>query len=244
MELIIVARHIEITDRFRRYVDDKAVKITNLADRPLELHITVSRHHGGKGLVGSDRVELTLIGAGPIVRAESDGEDKYAALDLALGRLLERLRRVKDRKKAHRVGSHRVGPRQQVSLQEASAEGFSAIDLIPASPEDLERVATGSIRVAPISVQAAAAAEVEAERAAVVNVVAEQAIDEEEAYSPVIIRKKVFEAPAMSLDDAMYHMELVGHDFYLFVDEETQRPSVVYRRKGWDYGVIGLDKAS
>ena len=231
MELIIVARHIEITDRFRRYVDDKGSKITNLADRPLELHITVSRHHGGKGLVGSDRVELTLIGAGPVVRAESDGEDKYAAFDIALGRLLERLRRAKDRKKVHRGGAHRP-----TSLQEASSEGFRQVDLTPASPEDLERVATGAIPTTRLSPQQAAAAEVEAERAA--------AADEDEVYTPVIIRKKVFEAPAMSLDDAMYHMELVGHDFYLFVDEETQRPSVVYRRKGWDYGVIGLDMAS
>ncbi len=229
MELIIVARHLEVTDRFRRYVDDKAGKITALADRPLELHITVSRHHGGKGLVGSDRVELTLIGAGPIVRAESDGEDKYAAFDLALGRLLERLRRAKDRKKVHRGGAHRP-----TSLQEASGSGFSQVDLTPASPEEMERVATGAIPISSGSAQAAAAAEVEAERAA---------LDDEE-YTPVIIRKKVFEAPPMSLDDAMYLMELVGHDFYLFVDEETQRPSVVYRRKGWDYGVIGLDKAS
>lgn len=234
MELIIVARHIEITDRFRRYVDDKAGKITNLADRPMELHITVSRHHGGKGLVGSDRVELTLIGAGPVVRAESDGEDKYAAFDLALGRLLERLRRAKDRKKVHRGGAHRP-----TSLQEASSAGFRQVDLTPASPEELERVATGAIPTSQMSPQAAAAAEVEAERAA-----AAATEDEEEAYTPVIIRKKVFEAPAMSLDDAMYYMELVGHDFYLFVDEETQRPSVVYRRKGWDYGVIGLDRAS
>jgi hypothetical protein len=102
----------------------------------------------------------------------------------------------------------------------------------------MERVATGSIPVST-SAQSAAAAEVEAERAR------EASEDEgEEAYTPVVIRKKVFEAPAMSLDDAMYNMELVGHDFYLFIDEETQRPSVVYRRKGWDYGVIGLDKAS
>jgi hypothetical protein len=57
-----------------------------------------------------------------------------------------------------------------------------------------------------------------------------------------VIRKKVFEATPMSVDDALYQMELVGHDFYLFIDEETRRPSVVYRRKGWDYGVIGLDE--
>ncbi len=36
-------------------------------------------------------------------------------------------------------------------------------------------------------------------------------------------------------------MELVGHDFYLFHDEHTDRPSVVYRRRGYDYGVIHLE---
>jgi len=48
----------------------------------------------------------------------------------------------------------------------------------------------------------------------------------------------------MSVDDALYFMELVGHDFYLFQDAETKRPSVVYRRKGWDYGVIELDSSA
>ena len=58
----------------------------------------------------------------------------------------------------------------------------------------------------------------------------------------MVIRRKVFAATPMTVDDALYYMELVGHDFYLFVDAETHRPSVVYRRKGWDYGLIGLDE--
>jgi hypothetical protein len=45
----------------------------------------------------------------------------------------------------------------------------------------------------------------------------------------------------MNLDQALYEMELVGHDFYLFVDADTKAPSVVYRRRGYDYGVIHLD---
>jgi hypothetical protein len=36
-------------------------------------------------------------------------------------------------------------------------------------------------------------------------------------------------------------MELVGHDFYLFIDSEHMAPSVVYRRKAYDYGVIRLE---
>ena len=47
-------------------------------------------------------------------------------------------------------------------------------------------------------------------------------------------------AHPMSVDDALSRMELVGHDFYLFSDTETGAPSVVYRRKGYDYGVIRL----
>ncbi len=45
----------------------------------------------------------------------------------------------------------------------------------------------------------------------------------------------------MSLDDALSHMELRGHDFYLFADAESGQPSVVYRRRGYDYGVIRLN---
>src|SRR3954449_3592567 len=57
---------------------------------------------------------------------------------------------------------------------------------------------------------------------------------------PLVVREKVHPAAPMTLDQALYEMELVGHDFYLFVDKESDRPSVVYRRRGYDYGVISL----
>ncbi|NBE51004.1 ribosome-associated translation inhibitor RaiA [Streptomyces sp. YC537] len=57
---------------------------------------------------------------------------------------------------------------------------------------------------------------------------------------PIVVREKSHVAAPMSLDQALYEMELVGHDFYLFVDSETKEPSVVYRRHAYDYGVIHL----
>ena len=57
---------------------------------------------------------------------------------------------------------------------------------------------------------------------------------------PLVVREKTHPAVPMTLDQALYEMELVGHDFYLFVDKESERPSVVYRRRGYDYGVISL----
>jgi len=57
---------------------------------------------------------------------------------------------------------------------------------------------------------------------------------------PMYVREKIHDAVPMDLDQALYEMELVGHDFFLFVDAETTRPSVVYRRRGYQYGVIRL----
>ncbi|TFC03227.1 ribosome-associated translation inhibitor RaiA [Cryobacterium adonitolivorans] len=219
METNIVGRNLGITDRFREYATEKAEKIAGLADKALALEIKVSRHTEKSGAAGNDRVELTLIGKGPIVRAEAEGSDKYAAFDIALGRLLERVRRAKDRKKVHRGGAHRP-----TSLHDASSSGFGGVDIVPADGETLERVRTGAIQV--------------------VSDESEEADEAEEVYSPVVIRRKVFSAAPMTVDDALYFMELVGHDFYLFQDAESHRPSVVYRRKGWDYGVIELDPNS
>ncbi|MET9557565.1 ribosome-associated translation inhibitor RaiA [Streptomyces sp. NPDC006645] len=63
---------------------------------------------------------------------------------------------------------------------------------------------------------------------------------EVQGEGPLVVREKTHTAALMTLDQALYEMELVGHDFYLFVDSETKEPSVVYRRHAYDYGVIHL----
>ena len=57
----------------------------------------------------------------------------------------------------------------------------------------------------------------------------------------MVVRQKLHDATPMTIDQALYEMELVGHPFYLFIDEETSQPCVVYHRHGWTYGVIRLD---
>lgn len=213
MEITVNGRNVGVTDRFREYAIEKSEKVAHLADKAIAFEIKVSRHHETKGSNGDDRVELTLIGPGPLVRAESAGSDKYVAFDLAMAKLIERIRQSRDRKKVHR-GNHRP-----TSLREASAGGFAVVDITPASPDVIESVATGSVPVQ--------------------NVEPEPGDDD---YSPVVIRRKVFPSTHMTVEEALDHMELVGHDFFLFVDSQTDRSSVVYRRKGWDYGVIGLEE--
>jgi ribosomal subunit interface protein len=61
---------------------------------------------------------------------------------------------------------------------------------------------------------------------------------------PLVVREKTHAAVPMTLDQALHEMELVGHDFFLFVDAEHSLPSVVYRRHGYDYGVIRLETSA
>ncbi|MGA7203960.1 MAG: sigma 54 modulation/S30EA ribosomal C-terminal domain-containing protein, partial [Specibacter sp.] len=155
-------------------------------------------------------VELTVVGRGPVIRAEAAAADKFAAFDLAYGKLLERLRRAKDKKKVHH------GRHAPVAVNEATGS------LTPVSSSE------------PIYAQSSPEAVEEKSPYEIEN-------DIPAGDSPVLIRHKVFPATSLSLDDAVDNMELVGHDFYLFVDSATGIPSVVYRRRGWTYGVISLD---
>lgn len=206
MDVKIHGRNVGITDRFENYVDSKTDKVAGLLPKAQSLEVKVSRV-SDRSPQNGDRIEITLIGPGPVIRAESEGNDKYTAFDIAYGRLLERIRRDKDRKR-NRRGKGRT------SLGDAVANDFNGVDVVPASVETLTAVANG---------QAPAVAE-----------------EDEESYSPVVIRTKEFPATKLTVEEAVDHMELVGHDFFLFTEYESGKASVVYRRKGWNYGVISL----
>ena len=205
MELKISARNLNVSDRFRDYVEEKAGKIDRYAHKPEELHIKVVRHEHSKSSGSEDQVELTVYEPGHIVRAEARASDKFAAFDMAFGKLVERLRRYSDKHKVHRGGGHK-----NVSTSELTASDFATLDITPAD-HDLLLGKTST-----------------------------ESLSQEPPYSPVVIKSKEFESKPMTKEEAVGHMELVGHDFYLFLDSETSRPAVVYRRKGWNYGVISL----
>jgi ribosomal subunit interface protein len=209
MEINISTRNLQVSDRFKDYVSDRAPKVSQLSNRATALNIKVTRFDHSKNSGPEDRVELTVLEPGHVIRAEAQASDKFAAFDIAFGKLSERLRRASDRLKVHR-GRHR-----NLSASELSSSDFATLDITPVSADVLVPLAKD-------------------------NLVEEQSPQPDLGQSPVVIRRKEFPSVSMSVDDALYHMELVGHDFYLFLDEESARPSVVYRRKGWDYGVISL----
>ena len=208
MEINIVGVGVSVSDRFRTVVEEKSARIEHLAPRAQRLDIKVTHrtyHNGGRE---DETVEVTLTGKGPVVRAEAVDGDKFAALDLAISKLAEQIRRAKEKRVDAR--NHPRGAKL-----EKGTGTLQGIDVQPASVDVIRAVATGEV---PIMTGA----------------------EDEEDYTPVVIRTKRFDPEWMTVEDAVDRMELVGHDFFLFIDARTDQPSVVYRRKGWDYGVISL----
>jgi ribosomal subunit interface protein len=144
--------------------------------------------------------------------------------------------------------------RGPVVRSEASAADFySALDAAAARLErrlwraaDRRRVHRG-MRT-PTSVAAATGslpvdgARLRSPDAASTTMLGKVALDEQEPDErpALVVREKEHPAKPMTIDQALFEMELVGHDFYLFADADSGQPSVVYRRKGYDYGVIRL----
>lgn len=195
-DVVVKGRNVEVPEHFRIYVSEKLSRLERF-DRTIYLFdVELDHEKNRRQRKNCQHVEITARGRGPVVRGEGCADSFYAALESAVGKLENRLRRSKDRRKIH------YGDKTPVGLAEATS-------IVP--PEDL-----------PAASSQPTAAELD------------------DHVPGQVVRVKEHPANPMTVDDALYEMELVGHDFFLFHDKESDRPTVVYRRHAYDYGLIRL----
>jgi ribosomal subunit interface protein len=225
MEITFKGRQTDVAARFRDQATAKLMKLEKLDQKAIRVDVEVSVERNPRQSSQKERVELTIISRGPAVRAEAAAEDRFAALDLALAKLDSRLRRALDRRKRHNTGQRPVDGQWPVDGQLPQLPAGSGSPDVgrsmpgqtisrpgkSGSPDGLDPVPSDS--VVPI---------------------------EMEGDGPLVVRQKVHHAAPIPIDQALLEMELVGHDFYLFYDVDEDMPSVVYRRRGYQYGVIRL----
>jgi ribosomal subunit interface protein len=203
VEIVVKGRHCELSDRFRRHVEEKLTRLEKFNQRIIRVDVEVTQESSPKLTSETVCVEITIRSRGPIMRSEACAEDKLSALDKALERLVAQARKAHDRRRVHH------GTRSPTSL----AHAMAAVSEPVAQGTD-SGPADSVHKVGPLTVM---------------------------GDGPLVVREKTHPADPMTLDQALYEMELVGHDFFLFIDKESDSPAVVYRRKGYDYGVIRLD---
>jgi ribosomal subunit interface protein len=203
VDIVVKGRNVEVPDHYREHVADKLSKVERYDQKLMRADVELFHERNPRQSDKCQRVEITVMTRGPVIRAEACAKDFYAALDLAITKLDGRLRRAADRRRVHR------GRHAPMSVAAATA----------GLPTDLPEF------------------EPPAEQSPVAADLAEH--DDSQPWR--IVREKEHPADPMTVDDALFQMELVGHDFYLFHDKESGRPSVVYRRRGYDYGILSLE---
>ena len=235
MDIIFKARHTDVRERFRTHASAKLAKIEKLDGKAIRIDVQITAERNPRQADRRERVELTVTSRGPAIRAEAAADDRFAAFDLAFDKLESRLRRECDRRKG-RHGAHSA-----VRLTDLPEADLASDAELPAI-----RLGRGGGLLASNGAQALAAMAAAADAADAASA-AEPADDETreveidmEGEGPLVVREKFHAAVPMSIDQALFEMELVGHDFFLFTDAGSGMPSVVYRRRGYQYGVIRL----
>ena len=210
MDIVVKGRNVEVPEHFREHVAGKLAPSERLDSRVIRIDVELMHEKNPRQSERCQRVEITCYSKGPVIRAEASNHDFYVALDAAVLKLEARLRKAHDRRRVHH------GRHTPASVAEATA----------GLPGDLP----------PLPVSRNGSSAETAEAVAVLDPPTAGADDTE----TLIVRDKTHSAVPMSTADALHEMELIGHDFYLFADADTGLPSVVYRRHGYDYGVIRL----
>ena len=210
MDIVVKGRNVEVPDHYRVHVAEKLAKIERYDHKLIRVDVELFHERNPRQSDHCQRVEITCVSRGPVIRAEACTNDFYSALDAAIAKLDTRLRRAADRRRVHR------GRHAPVSVAAATA-GLPVADL------GGRRLAAPATAPAPAPRSRSGSTEEH---------------DDDQPWH--IAREKVHPAEPMTVDDALFQMELVGHDFYLFQDKESGRPSVVYRRHAYDYGIIAL----
>ena len=216
MEIVVTGRNVEVPDHFRVHVTEKIGRLERYDHKIVGMEVELFHEPNRRQLKNCQRVEITGRGCGPAARAEARAHDFYAALDAAVAKLESRLRRSHDRRRI-------TGKRARVMAGRGAGGAGTAVLDEPTTTAD------GS-----------------ADDFVDVDIPAPRGHGEglpDDGQAPGrIVRHKVHRAAPMSVDDALSRMELVGHDFYLFSDRDSGQPCVVYRRRGYDYGMIRLEQ--
>ncbi|PPK69835.1 ribosome-associated translation inhibitor RaiA [Actinokineospora auranticolor] len=249
MDIVVKGRNVEVPEHYRIHVEEKLSRLERYDRKVIRFDVELFHEPNRRQSKNCQRVEITGMGKGPAVRAEACAGDFYAALDLAVTKLENRLRRVHDRRRVHHGRRTPASVGQAISAA-AGGDRRTALTTVLEAPDAADLAHDGELNGSSRLRNGNGhngnqynGSELDGDFGSVR--LPEQRWEEAEGDSDSdlpgrVVRQKEHPAKPMTVDQALYEMELVGHDFYLFADADTGIPSVVYRRRAFDYGVIKL----
>lgn len=189
MDIVVVGKHGSVDARLRSLTVEKVERVNKFASDVRRIEVDYA-HHPTRRAEDSHTCEILVHVRQHLVKGSAPATEYVVALDRALDKVEQQMRRLHER----RVG-RRNGTRARDGARAAAANGAA-----PVADDDTD--------------------------------------DDPRA----LVKTKQFSVKPMDVEEATLQMELLGHDFYLFNDKESGRPSVVYRRRAYDYGVLSISE--
>lgn len=187
MEVSVKGKNTEVTQPLRDYATKKISRLSKYFSEIKEARVVYTHQRN------THVIEVLLEGDGILLRGEDGADAAFAAIDLVVEKLEQRVKRYKGKLYGR---THERGPKEKQALRDKAAQEADAP--VPDSEDD-------------------------------------------DGFVPKISRTKRFHAKPMAPDEAVTQMELLHHDFFVFINSETSQVSVVYKREEGDYGLLEPD---
>jgi putative sigma-54 modulation protein len=216
MQVIVKARHTRVPDSLKEQAVHKIERVRRFFDRITKLEIEFSEEHNPR-IADKHTVEVILTTKAHVLRAHASGPDPASAVDLVVDKIEAQAAKLKDKivsRRSRPSGAGRIGNNKANGRKTASSTESSLAEIMaPASINGAERPIQSPGDREP----------------------------DEEGGGPRITRVKRFAVKPMTAEEAILQMESLGHDFYLFVNAESEQAGVVYRRRDGSFGLIEPD---
>lgn len=234
VDVVIHGRHFSISEKFKAHVSAKLARTSKFGLPVHRIDVEVSHENNPRQSSRAFEVKLTADGIGPFIRAHEFAADQYTAFDLALDRFEEQLRRMHERSKS--IKHHRPSPSPVLEFQAAVVSSNHQKAERPGqsaqSTEVTEAESTGS-NLADFS-----------------GVNSQDNLDSDRTPNlilhsgPLQVELTHPQLPQLSVEQAVERLVVNRMEFLVFIDSETQLPSVIYPKLGYDYGLVQLGNAS
>jgi len=229
MKIQVKGRNVAVTDALKDYAHEKLGRVQRLLSERridevsrVELELKVEKN---PSIPDNNVAEATIFTRGPVIRAKESSDDMYAAIDLVTDKLQRRVKKYHD--KVHHRNHHKYAT-EKAGLVVAAEEAAAAAAMGEVPPEEAAEVAA----------VAAAATNGHAVAAHSAAGISDELLPPDDEEHGSVVKVKRFPLKPMSVEEATMQLELVGHDFFVFQNAETETTNVVYRRRDQHYGLI------
>jgi putative sigma-54 modulation protein len=103
MQVSVTFRNMDPSESLKAYTSEKCLRLKKYVSKPADIHVVLAKQKY------RSRAEIKITHHGVVMKGEENGEDMYSSIDLALDKVERQLRKLKDKRREHRLSQSAAG---------------------------------------------------------------------------------------------------------------------------------------